>query len=237
VADHTSPKGHARAERNVAALPEPLLVLPCVSSSMRSNYFAAIEGARQIHLLPVALISTLAFRAQSDQPDVIVIVTEDFISPAGQTSLLRETLYGIPAILLVAEVNDGVKKRAARFGIHSVLPMNVNADQLLAAIAGTAAGLIVALEPFTDAHDEPMHSSELADEESSHLAIVEHLTSRETDVLRLMALGRGNKQIAAALDISEHTAKFHVSSVLAKLGARSRTEAVTIGITQGLVAI
>jgi DNA-binding NarL/FixJ family response regulator len=52
-----------------------------------------------------------------------------------------------------------------------------------------------------------------------------------------MALGLGNKEIAARLDISEHTAKFHVSSILAKLGAASRTEAVTIGMTLGLVAI
>jgi DNA-binding CsgD family transcriptional regulator len=60
---------------------------------------------------------------------------------------------------------------------------------------------------------------------------------RETEVLRLMAGGQSNRQIAARLGISEHTAKFHVSSVLAKLGAASRTEAVTIGITRGLVAI
>jgi DNA-binding NarL/FixJ family response regulator len=52
-----------------------------------------------------------------------------------------------------------------------------------------------------------------------------------------VALGQGNKKIAAQLNVSEHTVKFHVSSVLAKLGARSRTEAVTIGILRGLVAI
>ena len=52
-----------------------------------------------------------------------------------------------------------------------------------------------------------------------------------------MALGQGNKEVAAQLNVSEHTVKFHVSSVLAKLGARSRTEAVTIGILRGLVAI
>jgi DNA-binding NarL/FixJ family response regulator len=65
----------------------------------------------------------------------------------------------------------------------------------------------------------------------------EHLTAREIEVLRLMANGRSNKRIASLLRISEHTAKFHVSSVLAKLGASSRTEAVSIGILRGLVAI
>jgi DNA-binding NarL/FixJ family response regulator len=66
---------------------------------------------------------------------------------------------------------------------------------------------------------------------------VEHLTVKEVEVLRLVALGQGNKNVAAQLDISEHTVKFHVSSILAKLGARSRTEAVTIGILRGLIAI
>ena len=52
-----------------------------------------------------------------------------------------------------------------------------------------------------------------------------------------MALGHGNKEIASRLNISEHTVKFHVSAVLAKLGAASRTEAVSIGIVRGLIAI
>jgi DNA-binding NarL/FixJ family response regulator len=69
------------------------------------------------------------------------------------------------------------------------------------------------------------------------LSLAEHLTAREVEVLRLVALGQGNKEVAAQLKVSEHTVKFHVSSVLAKLGARSRTEAVTIGILRGLVAI
>jgi DNA-binding CsgD family transcriptional regulator len=69
------------------------------------------------------------------------------------------------------------------------------------------------------------------------MRITEDLTAREVEVLRLMARGYRNKQLAVQLNISEHTAKFHVSSVLAKLGARTRTEAVTIGMTRGLVAI
>jgi DNA-binding NarL/FixJ family response regulator len=56
-------------------------------------------------------------------------------------------------------------------------------------------------------------------------------------VLRLLAEGLGNKEIAARLGISDHTAKFHISSILAKLGASSRTEAVTIGIRMGLVLL
>jgi DNA-binding NarL/FixJ family response regulator len=70
-----------------------------------------------------------------------------------------------------------------------------------------------------------------------HNCLNQNISAREGEVLRLVALGQGNKEIAAQLNVSEHTVKFHVSSVLAKLGARSRTEAVTIGILRGLVAI
>jgi DNA-binding CsgD family transcriptional regulator len=63
------------------------------------------------------------------------------------------------------------------------------------------------------------------------------LTAREMDVLRLLAQGMGNKSIARELAISSHTAKYHVASVLAKLGAHTRAEAVSRGIRRGLVPL
>ncbi|HEV8722827.1 MAG TPA: response regulator transcription factor [Candidatus Binatia bacterium] len=63
------------------------------------------------------------------------------------------------------------------------------------------------------------------------------LTPREIEVLRMMAEGLGNKEIATKLLISDHTVKFHISSIFAKLGVSSRTEAVTVGIRQGLIMI
>ena len=66
---------------------------------------------------------------------------------------------------------------------------------------------------------------------------VEELSPREVEVLRSMAEGFGNKEIATRLGISDHTVKFHISSILAKLGVASRTEAVTQGIRMGLVLL
>ncbi len=66
---------------------------------------------------------------------------------------------------------------------------------------------------------------------------VEALTARELQVLRMLADGLANKEIAAQLGISDHTAKFHVAQILAKLGAGSRAEAVAAGIRSGLVPI
>ena len=81
-----------------------------------------------------------------------------------------------------------------------------------------------------ESHAGPM-SAALEPEEGTAL------TARERDVLRLMAQGLANKQIATELGISSHTAKYHVGSVLAKLGAHTRTEAVTRGLREGLLPL
>jgi NarL family two-component system response regulator YdfI len=118
-----------------------------------------------------------------------------------------------------------------------VLPLVITTHQLVAAIAATVAGFAVTLpQPFFPGGDE-IQGIRAESSNPAQLSPAEHLTAREGEVLRLVALGQGNKEIAAQLNVSEHTVKFHVSSVLAKLGARSRTEAVTIGILRGLVAI
>lgn len=102
----------------------------------------------------------------------------------------------------------------------AVLPLTARDDQIVAAIYAVAAGLSVT----------STMPSEL--EPSS-----ESLTPRELQVLRLAAAGLANKQIAARLAISEHTVKFHLASLMGKLAAGSRTEAVTTGIRRGLVLL
>jgi DNA-binding NarL/FixJ family response regulator len=215
-----------KSERLVAGrLADRLLVLPCVSAAIHANRFAALRASREFDFLPVALPSTLLFRAQSDNPDVIVIAEgETFLTRAGNRRALEEVFSDIPAVLLAAEPSAAVVRSAARIKIHSVIPLEVTAHQLVTAIAATVAGFAVAVP------------RELA-APANVMRVAEELTAREVEVLRWMARGRTNKQVAVQLNISEHTAKFHVSSVLAKLGAQTRTEAVTIGMTCGLVAI
>ena len=67
--------------------------------------------------------------------------------------------------------------------------------------------------------------------------LVEELTPRESEVLQMPTNGLANKEIAARLSMSEHTVKFHVASILGKLGAGSRTEAVSLGIRRGIVLL
>ena len=121
---------------------------------------------------------------------------------------------------------------ALRAGVRAVLPSDISSEQLVAALEAAAAGLIV------------MHPTEVsamfpAAAPASHplAELSEPLTPRESEVLEMLANGLTNKEIAARLAISEHTAKFHVASILGKLGAETRTEAVTLGIRRGLVLL
>jgi DNA-binding NarL/FixJ family response regulator len=203
----------------------PFVVLPTVDSMIHADRFSSFRAARELEFLAVALPSTLLFRVQSDNPDVIVIAAgEAFLAQASNRRALQEVFTETPTVLLAAEPNGAMVRNAARMKIHSVVPMEVTRRQLVAAISATVAGFAVTLPRPSAGAGEAMR-------------ITEDLTTREVEVLRLMARGQTNKQVAAQLKISEHTAKFHVSSVLSKLGARTRTEAVTIGMTRGLVAI
>jgi len=216
---------------------KPLCVLPCVDSSARTHLIDVLRSTPGLDMLSVAPVSTLVYRALSDAPDAIVIVTKDLGSIAWcDAQDLTETLSSTPTILLASQIHELLRKRAAALHIRSVLPRDVTSNQLVSAIHATVAGLAVTLEPvgqIEDEHTAWTTAGGLGEAER----VVEHLTARETVVLRLMAIGFGNKEIASRLDISEHTAKFHVSSILAKLGATSRTDAVTIGIMRAVVAI
>ena len=112
------------------------------------------------------------------------------------------------------------------------MPNDISPGQLAAALQAAASGLVV-LHP---AHfDSAVPAASVAPRFLDELA--EPLTPRESEVLQMLASGLGNKEIAAKLAISEHTVKFHVASILGKLGAASRTEAVSLGIRRGLVLL
>ncbi len=109
--------------------------------------------------------------------------------------------------------------------------------QRVAAALRSDAGLVVVAEPEDADLVVTARATVTAAPPSASLEAGSRLTGRESAVLRLLAEGLGNKEIAARLDISDHTVKFHVASVLVKLGAQSRTEAVSIGLRTGLLPL
>lgn len=114
-----------------------------------------------------------------------------------------------------------------------VLSSEANADELAAGIAAVAEGLWVGAPGLVEGLMRLPKGGEGMGEET----LPEPLTAREKEVLQHMAEGLANKQIALALRISEHTVKFHLSALYAKLGAASRTEAVKRGIELGVISL
>jgi DNA-binding NarL/FixJ family response regulator len=114
--------------------------------------------------------------------------------------------------------------------VRAILPADASASEILAAIEAAAAGLAVV--DVRDLEGLLAASVPQAAEEGAT-----PLTARELEVLRMLAEGAANKTIAWKLGISEHTVKFHVAQILGKLGAGTRTEAVTVGIRKGLILL
>ena len=134
-----------------------------------------------------------------------------------------------PIVLLCDDLTRAELRRELHSGVRAVLPLDATDVELAAAIEAVAAGLTVLSAEDMDALLPPAL-------ENTPEAI-EPLTARESEVLALLSQGAGNREIAQRLGISEHTVKFHVSSVLAKLGASTRTEAVARGMREGLIII
>ncbi len=118
----------------------------------------------------------------------------------------------------------------------ALLGHDADGREIAAAIKAAAAGLVVVDQNTAAQAFALPAASEVGKPDDSAPQRASELTAREREVLHLMADGLPNKVIAARLAISLHTAKFHVASILAKLGASSRTEAVRLGIRQGLVS-
>jgi DNA-binding NarL/FixJ family response regulator len=124
-------------------------------------------------------------------------------------------------IVLTTHAGDFQVSRALKAGARAYLLKGMLRKELLETIRAVHAG-------------QRRLSSEVAVEIAEHITD-DALTPRETDVLRLIAVGNANKEIAAHLSLTEETVKGHVKNILAKLTANDRTHAVTIGLKRGII--
>jgi two-component system, NarL family, response regulator LiaR len=148
----------------------------------------------------------------------------DGIAAIGQ---LRRELPEIEIVALTSVLEDTAVMGAIRAGAIGYLLKDTEADELRKAIKAAAAGQ-VQLSPKVAAR--LMREVQVPDSP-------ETLTERETEVLRLLAKGCSNKEIAQSLSIGEKTVKTHVSNILSKLGVPSRTQAALYAVRIGLVAL
>jgi DNA-binding NarL/FixJ family response regulator len=165
--------------------------------------------------------------ARELQPDVVVM---DLLMPVMDgitaTAAIRHDVPDTEVLALTSVLEDASVTGAIRAGAIGYLLKNTQADELCRAIHAAAAGQ-VQLSP--DAAARLLREVRAPDSP-------ETLTERETDVLRLLAEGLANKEIARDLGIGEKTVKTHVSNILAKLGVQSRTQAALYAVQIGLVS-
>ncbi len=166
-----------------------------------------------------------------EQVEVLVIAGE-----AASTAALRKAAQARPGGICLLLLSDDPQAagQLPSLGLRAwgVLPADSSAVEIQAALQAVCEGLLVGTPELLLPHffSRPVG-------EGGAEAAVEQLTAREQQVLQLLARGLANKQIALQLGISEHTVKFHVSSIYARLGVSSRTEAVRLGVHQGLVVL
>jgi two-component system, NarL family, response regulator YdfI len=141
----------------------------------------------------------------------------------------------VPRILLVAEPEFTVALAAMQAldsALRGILPTYASEREIQIAIEAVAEGLLV-LHPDVAEHAATVSSAPRA----SSASVGQQLSPRESEILNLLAAGLGNKEIAWRLKISDHTVKFHVTSIFNKLNASSRAEAVAIGVRRGLIIL
>ena len=164
---------------------------------------------------------------EDDRLEVSDIRRADVILSVG-IPLGRLPRRGQPVVAVSADGGGGAPFDET---IKGWLPTNASLEEIAAALTAAARGFTVLTR------QQSKHMFHASSSLESEPLDAEPLTVRELEVLQMMAAGLGNKEIAARLRISPNTAKFHVAQILAKLGASSRTEAVSIAIRRGAVPI
>lgn len=207
-----------------------LIVRAGLESIIRTNPALEVVGSS-------SGVATLVQSIEELQPDVLLLEwlgDEDELGLEKLLALSNEP--DAPAIVVLTDEDNDWVALALRSGVRGILSRRASAHEIVAAVEAAAAGMVVL-------HPDIVSSllSGLPLKESPRRALtpslLQALTPREIEVLGMLALGLGNKTIAKKLGISEHTVKFHVSSIFTKLNASTRTEAVTVGARLGLIML
>lgn len=206
------------------------VLLVAASPVRRSGLEAVIRNAPSLELVgTVHGRHALRGRAADLLSDVVVL---DVPPEASGGPPVPSPTDGNPVVVLIDAPSAEWTASALRSDVKAVLPREVEPDELVQAIHAAYAGLVL-LDPET-AHGLAARVPRPVQPRS---ATQEPLTAREVEVLRMLAEGLGNHEMAVRFGLSDHTIKFHISSILDKLGAASRTEAVTLGIRMGIVPL
>ena len=196
-----------------------LLVAP--SPALRAGLRSLLSSDNEIKIVDERNEWSDSWEEEQYEADVVITTSASFAAYWNDESEEPSSA----AILFLRDEPFNIKQRMSSSRVWGILPLETSADELSAAIHALSQGLIVGTHPllFSPTEEEPLAQGPLTD--------------REAEVLDLLAKGLANKQIAAALKISEHTVKFHVSSIYTKLNATNRTQAVREGLRNGWIVL
>ncbi len=204
-----------------AAAPALRVAVAAADRFARLGLTTLLERFDDLHVIgDIDIDDRIASRLRVINPDVLL---------ADLQSHGPESLRDIdcPAVVLLSNANHAADAFAA--GAGAVLLRTASADRLHAALCAVTSDLVVA--------DSDIASAVFEQRQRPAGALEQALTPRELEVMQQLAAGRTNRDIASVLRITEHTVKFHVNSILEKLGAESRTEAVVRAARLGIVVI
>jgi DNA-binding NarL/FixJ family response regulator len=214
------------------------------SEPARAGLEALVEHGGSVRVIGSSTAGVaLHERIRALAPDVIVLeppMQEDD-SFARWLARVSDAAAGVPIILVGGDLSRAVARELLHAGVRGFLSYDATAEAIRAAVEAVAAGL-VALDPaaadaMLDSLDYASSASVLPAVPHPRVTPVPSLTRREIEVLNAVAEGLGNKHIAVRLGISEHTVKTHLAAIFEKLGATSRTEAVTLGARSGIIPL
>lgn len=203
------------------------VLLASASAVRRAGLEAMVKSRPSLKLIGnVQGTLTARVRALELRADVVLA---DLEKPS---AFPIESPLEFPAVVLVDNPEPAWAAHALRSGVKAILRRDAGAEDIIPAVIAAYAGYV-----FLD----PAYAQDLAQQVRAPIppagAANEHLTPRELEVLGMLAEGLGNREIAGRLSVSDHTIKFHISSILDKLGAATRTEAVTLGLRLGLILL
>ena len=192
----------------------------------RAGLRSMLANAEGTDVRVVGEASSPTDSSEFSEADVVLLANEELLEEAS----FAVAEDGTQALVLISEEDHAVSRlRSMQLRGWGVVPPDAPPEELAAAIAAAGQGLIVLPKAVTE---RLLHEPAASAEELS-----ETLTAREREVLDLLGHGLSNKLIGRELHISEHTVKFHISSLYAKLGVNNRAEAVSRGARYGLISL